>query len=180
MPDAPSVFADYQPEPHSRPDAAEPTLAEATAADVAGLAELQTSARGGLVAEWAARIGRAVGRERNAVVVARVGQELAGYATAAHLAEHPDDHAPAGYYLVGVTVATGWRRRGIGTALTRWRMDWAWQHDPDVWCFVSAANPASIDMHLELGFTELRRGPQFQGITFSGQEGVLLRARRSA
>jgi GNAT superfamily N-acetyltransferase len=180
MADAPSIFAAYQPDPHVRRTAVTPSLVEATAADVTGLAELQTAARGGTVAEWAARIGRAVDHERNAVVLARVGEALAGYATVAHLAEHPDDRAPTGYYLVGVTVAADWRRRGIGTALTHWRMEWAWRHDPEVWCFISTANPASIDLHLSMGFTEVRRGPQFQGITFSGSEGVLLRARRPA
>jgi ribosomal protein S18 acetylase RimI-like enzyme len=176
--DAPSTFAAYRPDPHERPPAVTPTLVEATADDVVSLAELQSAARGGTVADWAARIGRAVDRERDLVLLARVGEELAGYATVARLPEHPDDHAPAGCYLVGVTVASGWRRRRIGTALTRRRMKWAWQRAPEVWCFISAANPASIDLHLAMGFTEVRRSPQFQGITFSDGEGVLLRARR--
>jgi hypothetical protein len=36
-------------------------------------------------------------------------------------------------------------------------------------------NPASIDLHQELGFTEIERAAPFAGTKFSGGEGVLLR-----
>ncbi len=109
-------------------------------------------------------------------MLARVGGETAGYANVAFLSEHPEDGAPGGYYLTGVTVAPRWRRRGVGAALTRWRMVWAWQRGPEVWCFVSARNRASLDLHHALGFREVRRAGVLQGVAFDGGEGVLIRA----
>ncbi|WP_370364945.1 N-acetyltransferase family protein [Catenulispora sp. GP43] len=154
------------------------TLAQAREEDLDHLAALQVRARGGTVSDWAGRIARTLRGERNAVVVARVGGEIAGYANVIHLAPHPDDGAPGGYYLMGVSVARPWRRRGVGDALTRWRMAWVGvsQRAPEVWCFVSAANPASVDLHLALGFVEVRRAPVLQGVAFDCGAGVLLRA----
>lgn len=153
-------------------------LAGANEDDVPYLAALQAAARGGTVPEWAERIARLADGELSAVVLARVARALAGYANVTFLPEHPGDGAPPGYYLAGITVAPEWRRRGIATALTQWRMTWAWKRGPEAWCFVSAANRASLDLHHTLGFEEVRRGPSFQGVTYDCGEGVLLRARR--
>lgn len=128
------------------------------------------------MSQWVGRIGRVVDGERSVVVLAKVDGELAGYANVVFLPEHPDDGAPSGYYLAGVTVAVSWRRRGVGEALTRWRMAWAWQRAPEVWCFVSAQNRASLDLHEALGFAEVRRAASLQGTSFDGGEGLLLRA----
>ena len=130
------------------------------------------------MAQWAKRIARSAGGEQSAVVLARVGGELAGYANVSFLPENLDDGAPGGYYLTGVSVLPGWRRRGVGNALTQWRMEWAWQRTPDVWCFVSARNQASLDLHYALRFSAVRRAAALQGVAFDGGEGVLLRARR--
>ncbi|MBS2536332.1 GNAT family N-acetyltransferase [Catenulispora sp. NF23] len=173
-----SPFAEYLPSPVSRAAAVVPALAEAVGDDLGALAEVQVEARGGVVSDWTGRIGRTLGDERSMVVVARVGAEVAGYANVIHLAVHAGDGAPEGHYLMGVSVVPRWRRRGIGDALTRWRMAWVWEREPDVWCFISAANPASIDLHLGLGFVEVRRAPVLQGVPFDCGEGVLLRARR--
>ncbi|MCC9309743.1 GNAT family N-acetyltransferase [Kitasatospora sp. RB6PN24] len=153
-------------------------LSEASAGDIDQLAALQTEVRGGGVAQWAERIGRAVGAERSVVVVARVDGEITGYANVTFLPEHPGDGAPDGYYLSGVTVSPRWRRQGVGRALTRWRMAWVWARDPSVWCFVSARNRASLDLHTALGFVEVRRAPVLQGVSFEGGSGALLRAQR--
>jgi phosphinothricin acetyltransferase len=142
------------------------------------LAVLQSGVRGGPVALWAERIERAVSGERSAVVLARVGDEVAGYGNVAFLPEHPQDHAPEGCYLTGVTVAPRWRRRGIGEALTRWRMAWAWARTSELWCVISVRNPVSLDLHRALGFQEARRASSFQGVTFEGGEGILLSAQR--
>lgn len=178
MTDATSPFADYRPSPPERAAPVALTLAEAGVEDVGRLAAVQVAVRGGTVSEWAERIARTMGGAGNVVVVARVGGEVAGYGNVIHLADHPADGAPGGFYLMGVSVMPAWRRRGIGDALTRWRMAWVWAREPQVWCFVSAANPASIDLHRALGFEEVRRAPRFQGVAFDCGEGVLLRARR--
>jgi len=169
-------FAAYVARPAARLARADVVVAEATGDDVAALAELQARARGGSAGEWAERIHRARGRERGLVVTAKVSGEAVGYANAQLVDEHPVDRAPAGYYLTGVTVDPPWRRRGIATLLTRRRMDWVWERDAPVWCFVSARNGASLDLHRRLGFGHERAGASFQGIGFAGGEGRLLRA----
>jgi ribosomal protein S18 acetylase RimI-like enzyme len=185
MSEAVSPFAEYRPGPLGREPAVAVglavALAEAREEDLEDLAKLQAGVRGGTVSDWAGRIAKTLRGERNVVVVARVGGEVAGYANVIHLAPHPDDGAPGGYYLMGVSVARRWRRRGIGDALTRWRMAWVGgaQGAPEVWCFVSAANAASVDLHLALGFEEVRRAPVLQGVSFDCGEGVLLRRVRT-
>lgn len=169
-------FAAYMPRPVERHAPVSAVVAEATVDDVPVLATLQAQARGGSVDEWAERIHRARCSEHSLVVTAKVSDEAVGYANVALLPEHPVDHAPAGYYLTGVTVDPAWRRRGIGMLMTRWRMDWVWERDSAVWCFISARNPASLDLHRELGFRHVMTGASLQGIEFSGGEGWLLRA----
>lgn len=172
-------FAAYVPRPGTRLEPVPAELAEATEDDVPVLAALQARARGGSPGEWADRIRRARCRERSLVLTAKVSGEALGYANAEFLPEHPVDHAPAGYYLTGVTVDPAWRRRGVATLLTRQRMDWVWERDSSVRCFVSARNGASLRLHRELGFRHERPGASFQGIEFAGGEGRLLRALRA-
>ncbi|MGW2473780.1 N-acetyltransferase family protein [Streptomyces sp. NPDC001665] len=176
MPERTPRFAVYRPHAMSHPVPVLPELAAAKQEDVPHLACLQAHARGGEAAQWAGRISRAIEDERGTVLLARVNGELAGYASATFLPEHPDDGAPSGYYLTGVTVADRWRRRGIGAALTRQRMAWAWERAGEVWCFVSAQNQASRSLHEALGFIEVRRAASLQGVAFDCGEGLLMRA----
>jgi ribosomal protein S18 acetylase RimI-like enzyme len=168
-----------EPSPGQRPEGVEAELAPAVEGDLDVLGALQARVRGGDAGEWARRVRKAMGRPRGAVVVARVGDAVVGYGSVAYLAEHAEDGAPGGFYLTGVTVDLGWRRRGVGEQLTRWRMEWAWrQAAGELWCLVSARNPASIELHRGLGFREVRRAPALQGVPFDGGEGLLMRAQR--
>ncbi|TRV79778.1 GNAT family N-acetyltransferase [Streptomyces sp. 130] len=178
--EAATHFATYDPLSGTRRQPARADLARASIEDAQALAVLQTAVRGGPVAPWAERIERVVSGARSAVVLARVEGETVGYGNVAFLPEHPLDGAPGGYYLTGVTVAPPWRRRGIGEALTRWRMAWTWERSDVSWCFASARNQTSLDLHQALGFTEVRRAPSIQGVGFDGGEGVLLSAQRPA
>ncbi|MEV6106767.1 GNAT family N-acetyltransferase [Streptomyces sp. NPDC051940] len=183
MPDLPaSPFAAFDPRPAVRPQPARgATLHDAVPQDAAPLGALQAQVRGGDAGRWEGKIAALIQEPRGTVVVARAEGSLLGFANAEYLPAHPDDGAPAGYYLTGVTVAPQWRRRGLGRLLTRRRMEWAWWHAPDargeVWCFVSSANPASLALHHALGFVAVRSGPAFQGIPFTSGDGTLLRAR---
>lgn len=178
MSDGGVPYATYRSAPDTRPAPVTAELSVASAADIDQLAAIQMRVRGGEIGQWAERIARSISGERSVSVVARVGGEIAGYANAAFLPEHPGDGAPDGYYLTGVTVSPQWRRRGLGRALTRLRMAWVWERDPLVWCFVSARNGSSLGLHAALGFCEVRRAPVLQGVPFEGGTGVLLRARR--
>lgn len=50
------------------------------------------------------------------------------------------------------------------------------QREPALWCLVSAANRASVDLHREPGFAQVSVGASFQGAAFTGGGGRLLRA----
>ncbi|MET7640475.1 GNAT family N-acetyltransferase [Streptomyces sp. NPDC005438] len=170
-----SPYAPYAPRSGDRPERLPIEVAPATSDQVERLAHLQVGVRGGTVPEWSARISRALAHPEGLVVAALQRDAPVGYANLALLPAHQDG-APAGYYLTGVTVAAPWRRHGVGRALTRYRVEWIWRRRPEAWCFVSAGNRASVDLHLDLGFTVHRRGPSFQGVGFTGGEGLLLRA----
>ncbi|MFJ2863538.1 GNAT family N-acetyltransferase [Kitasatospora sp. NPDC087314] len=169
-------FAAYSPNPAERHAPVTAVVAEATGEDVPTLAMMQARARGGSAGEWADRIHRALHRERSLVITAKVSGAAVGYANAAFLPEHAVDGAPAGYYLTGVTVDPDWRRRGMATLLTQRRMEWVWERGSAVWCFISARNRASLDLHRKRGFNQVTFGVSFQGIEFTGGEGWLLRA----
>jgi phosphinothricin acetyltransferase len=106
-------------------------------------------------------------------VVAQCGAEVVG-ASAVKLWPSPAD-APAGWYVSGITVVAGWRRRRIGDRMLEFELaDVDRQHEP-TWSVVNARNGASLDLHARHGFVEVTRAATFAGITFSGGTGVLLR-----
>ena len=92
------------------------------------------------------------------VAVALLGALLVG-AGKTHFFAEPDDPAPRGHYLGGVTVHPDHRRLGIGRALTRARMDWVWSLSDRAYYFTDDHNAASILMHATLGFEEIARAP---------------------
>ncbi len=92
------------------------------------------------------------------VVVAVVDDILVGTGKT-HFFPEPDDQAPEGHYLGGVTVHPDHRRLGIGLALTRARMEWVWSRSDRVYYFTDDHNAASILMHAALGFEEIGRAP---------------------
>jgi aminoglycoside 6'-N-acetyltransferase I len=112
------------------------------------------------------------------VLVVEVDGKVVGWAKTHHYDE-ASDSAPAGHYLGGVNVHPDFQRRGIGSALTRARLDWIWDRAPDAWFVTNARNVASIELHARLGFTEIARANEFHGTTFEGGVGILFRARAS-
>ncbi|WP_370874537.1 GNAT family N-acetyltransferase [Pseudarthrobacter defluvii] len=72
---------------------------------------------------------------------------------------------PAGHYLGGVIINPNFRRRGIGSALTRVRMEWMWSRSSTVYYFANEHNTASIRMHETLGFQAIGRFAQIRGVT---------------
>jgi GNAT superfamily N-acetyltransferase len=68
------------------------------------------------------------------------------------------------------------RRQGIGSALTRARLEWVFERADSVFYVVNATNRASIDLHAKQGFEEVTRDFDLPGVTFVGGHGVLCRA----
>ena len=113
--------------------------------------------------------------------MAECSGEVIGYGRVRFFEPDPDapvDTAPRGYYLMGIFVLSDYRRAGVGTALTRARLDWITQRGDEAWCFANARNTVSIELHEQLGFEEFTRSFSFPGITFDGGEGILFRFRR--
>jgi predicted GNAT family acetyltransferase len=88
-----------------------------------------------------------------ALFVAEANGDVVGYARVVH-ARTPVE--PEGWYLLGVTVAPEWRRKGIGEALTRRRMQWVAERADTVYYFTHRDNLASQVLHERLGFVEVQ------------------------
>jgi aminoglycoside 6'-N-acetyltransferase I len=113
--------------------------------------------------------------ENRLVLVAEVNGEIVGWGKTHHYGA-ASGSAPAGHYLGGVNVLPEFRRRGIGSALTRVRLSWIWHRASDAWFVTNARNAASIELHSRLGFSEVARASEFHGTTFEGGVGILYRA----
>ena len=132
--------------------------------------------------EWRDSLEGDLESPEHLLVVAEARGAIVGYGRARFFQPEPDapaDTGPLGYYLTGVFVAADARGRGIGTALTRTRLDWIGECADEAWFFANARNAASIELHKRLGFEEVSRRFSFPGLTFDGGEGILFRARLS-
>lgn len=103
-------------------------------------------------------------RSDRVVLVAVTEDEVVGVAKT-HLHPNPDGNAPTGHYLGGVEVAPGFRRRGMGSALTRARLQWIWSRDSTAYYFTNEHNTASIRMHEALNFWPVARFSEIRGVT---------------
>ena len=140
------------------------------------LARLAAPERGS--SEWGQALRRDLESAVHLLVVAEAEGGIVGYGRARLFEQGPDapsDSAPSGYYLTGVFVVPEQRGNGIGTGLTRMRLDWIRQRAAEAWFFANARNTASIALHRELGFEEVSRRFSFPGLTFDGGEGILFR-----
>ncbi|HYJ68723.1 MAG TPA: GNAT family N-acetyltransferase [Nocardioidaceae bacterium] len=177
-------FASYEPS-RSGARRTDVVTRPAEPSDVAACVQLAMERDGGDLAAWRSRFESYLVGDDRALFVAEVDGEFAGYGRLERLepeAEGDTPAAPPGWYLVGVVVPPRWQRRGVGTALTRARLTWAWERADEVWYFVNARNRASIDLHREFGFVEVTRDFAIPGVQFDDGHGtgVLLRCRRGS
>ncbi|MFM9432768.1 GNAT family N-acetyltransferase [Arthrobacter sp. MP_2.3] len=112
-------------------------------------------------------------RDDRVVLVAVAAGEVVG-AAKTHFHPDPDGSVPAGHYLGGVVVAPGFRRQGIGSALTRARKEWVWSRASTVYYFANEHNTASIRMHEALGFRPLARFAEIHGVTADNEGAELI------
>lgn len=103
-------------------------------------------------------------RSDRVVLVAVAGGEVIGVAKT-HFHPDPEGRSPAGHYLGGVVVAPGFRRRGVGSALTLARLEWIWSRASIAHYFANEHNTASIRMHDALGFRLVARLSEIRGVT---------------
>ncbi len=175
-------MAPFEPGRSSAPLPDGVVLRIATEDDAAALAAIEAEVRGSPAARLEAGIRRSLLRDRTVIYVAQTSAGPAAYAKAAWLepdpeeVEYDDGRSPSCFYLAGCTVHPAYRRRSLGRLLTYRRLDWIRERTAEAWYFANARNLASLALHTEFGFTEVRRGRRFHGVGFEGGEGVLLRA----
>ena len=179
------LFEPYRPEltDGERPPAVETLLIrKALPSDVAELARIEAAREGGDAVQHAEKLekllaGSAAGNAR--VLAAQHGPSLVGIAKATRFtppADSPSNIAPAGWYLSGVIVAEGYRRRGIGRRLTQARLSWIAERACVAYYFANARNRATIELHRPFGFVEVTRDFTFPGASFEGGLGILFKA----
>jgi GNAT superfamily N-acetyltransferase len=116
---------------------------------------------------------------RRLLLVGEQAGELAGYGVAGAFepaAGAPRNHAPEGWYLLGLVVRPDRRRLGVGAQLTRSRLVWIYERAPQAYYFANRLNLATIALHARFGFQELTRDFWYPGVTFTGGHGILFRA----
>ena len=186
-----SLFAEYRERDADLPPARPPeamAIGVMTGADADAVASIRAERDGGALSTHLAWARSSVARQAQVpdelqVVVARDGGHVLAYASAVRLApsaDAPSNAIPTGLYLGGIVVRPELRRRGIGRALTRWRMDWIFERAAAAYYFQNEHNAVSTALHEEFGFREVRRGIWAPGCTFTGGVGVLYRAERPA
>jgi ribosomal protein S18 acetylase RimI-like enzyme len=98
------------------------------------------------------------------------GAEVVGWAIVRHVEPTvvDADHAPPGWYLMGVIIRDDRQRRGYGAALTRARLAWLASRTDRALYFTDADNEASQRLHGSFGFRRVRDGLTHQTLTFDG------------
>jgi ribosomal protein S18 acetylase RimI-like enzyme len=127
----------------------------ATGADVPAAARMIADHRQEDVRLWTERLALDLADPERIFLVAEVAGEVVGFGQA-RVTENPDNHPllpPSGWYLSGMTVAPAWRRRGIGEALTRGRLELLAGQATRVHYLADPENIATIALHAKLGFT---------------------------
>lgn len=82
--------------------------------------------------------------------------------------DSPQNCIPEGWYLSGVIVSPGYRRRGIGLELTKARIEWLSGKTNRVYHFANSENLVSIELHANLGFKEIARNIWAPGLSGEG------------
>jgi GNAT superfamily N-acetyltransferase len=159
---------------HDRGSASGVVIRPSTRSDVEGLLAFDMTVVVRTRDDWVDAIDKAERGER-LLLVAEVDGVIAAFGQAHRLDEHPLDHAPAGWYLTGVTVLPAYRRSGLARRLTAARLAWIADRADEAWYFANEQNAASIRLHHAFEFVEVSRAPSIHGVSFDGGEGVLLR-----
>jgi len=130
-----------------------------------------TDRAGGTAERYAATLADP---QRLLLVAERAGL-VVGWAKT-HYWDHADGPAPAGHYLGGLTVMPSSQRQGIGTSLSRRRLEWIRERADVAWYVVNAGNTASIALHRHLGFALVAKASSFHTTRFADGNGLLMRA----
>lgn len=118
--------------------------------------------------------GEMIAPKSDRVVLVAVTQGVVLGVAKTHRHTNPEGGSPAGHYLGGVVVTPGFRRSGVGSALTRARLEWIWSRAPIAYYFTNELNTASIRMHETLGFRPVARFAEIRGVTADDGRSALI------
>ncbi len=101
---------------------------------------------------------------KNKLFIASHQDKLIGYGRVG-LHTHSDSNeiygqtseVPEGYYTKGLLIDEAFRGKGIGRTLTILRENWVKDFDNKIYCILSLKNNNSVQMHLKLGFKEIKK-----------------------
>jgi ribosomal protein S18 acetylase RimI-like enzyme len=134
---------------------------DATEADLDATVELIAAHRGGDVDDWRRLFANALHDDKRHFVVALVDGRVIGFGhtklVEREVSSHDEQTPPPGWYLSGVTVDPDYRRRGVGTALTRVRLDRLRGKTKIVYYAAEPDNLATLELHALLGFSPTGR-----------------------
>lgn len=166
-------FVDYEPDAHSTRSDASVEIRPVEAADVDGLAEVM-AVRGRAAKEHRDRALRLIERLDVLLIAEKDGVPV-GWCGIQKFSIRPDTEPE--WLISGLTVVPGQRRQGIAARLLCGVLEATAASSPNqpIFSVINARNLASIDLHQQLGFSEVGRAATFAGIDFTGGVGVLLR-----
>lgn len=170
-----SKFAAYEPEGrHGVEPAIYLGIAVAGAEHIEGLASLTAEREGGDPGRYVSslRAQTEAPPSHGRVFVGTLAGDVVGLAKVSRLGDDQPS-LPGGWYLSGMMVAEPHRRRGIGRRLTEHRIAWLRDRTERIHYFASLRNRASIILHEQLGFEEVRRNIRVPGVAFTGGVGAL-------
>jgi len=137
----------------------EVSIREAMDSDVDQCARLIADHQAGDFATWRTRFIGDLHNENRKFLIAVSNESVLGYGHSV-LHERAIDadsvSSPAGYFLSGLLVAPNHRREGIGTLLTRARLEALPSQTQAVYYLADPSNEATIGLHRRLGFVEVR------------------------
>ncbi len=114
--------------------------------------------------------------DRSLLLVATFSGLALGYGRATFFSppgNSPSNAAPEGWYLTGVVVRPGYRRRGVGAELTRERLARIAPLSTKAYYFANARNAVTIELHRRFGFQEMTRDFWFPRVRFTDGTGIL-------
>lgn len=136
--------------------------------DLTACAVLISNHESGVIEDWRSQFEIDLANPRRLFLVATVDDSVVGYGHTTFHSRNAQEEAtssPSGYFLSGLMVSPGHRRKGIGRLLTIARIDKLRQVTDMIYYRAEPDNKPTIDLHFRLGFTNLgsvfRDGKEF-------------------
>ncbi|MCE1247546.1 MAG: GNAT family N-acetyltransferase [Firmicutes bacterium] len=177
-----SYYEDFMPERKTEklPDSYNIAVRIATPEDAQAIAVIVAEREGKDPAEIILKLNNELKRistgNNTVIFVAEYEGKVVGYGRVKYFIPPealPENIAPEGWYLLGLIIAPGYRRQGIGRRLTQERIDYLKNKTDKIYYFVNKRNTVSIEMHKEFNFTEITRDFVFPGAIDKTGEGIL-------